>query len=64
MYTKYMGYISEKDLLPINLQITIPTYFEALITNIMMKIPANFIFKVKTKKNVFNKFFNFDFDQY
>ena len=28
-------------------------YFEALITNMMMKIPTNFIFKVKTKKKCF-----------
>ena len=40
-------------------KLTVPTYFEALITNMMMKILANLIFKVKNKKNVFNKFFNF-----
>ena len=45
---------------PINLKLTIPTYFEALIMNMMMKIPANLIFKAKTlKKDVFHKFFDF-----
>ena len=39
-------------------KLIIPKYFEALITNMMMKIPENIISKVK-KKNVFNKFFHF-----
>ena len=30
-----------------------------MITNMVMKIIENFIFKVKTKRNVFNKFVNF-----
>ena len=53
------GCTSEKHLPPINLKFTLPTYFEAIIANIMMKIPANLIFKVKSKKSVFNKFFHF-----
>ena len=53
------GQTSKKNLPSINLKLTIPTYFEALIANMIMKTPANFIFKVRTKKNVFNKFFHF-----
>ena len=39
-------------------------YFDSLITNMMMKIPANLIFKIKTeklnlKKLIFQKFFHF-----
>ena len=57
---KNEGCTSKKNFPPINLKLTIPTYFEALITNMMMKIPENLIFKVKTKKKyVFNKFFHF-----
>ena len=51
------GCTSEKHSPPINLKLTIPAYFEALITNMMMKIPANLIFEVKTQKNVFKHFF-------
>ena len=43
----------EKHLPTIELKLTTPTYFEALITNMMMKIPVNFIFKVKTKRQFF-----------
>ena len=44
----------------INLKLTVPTYFEALIKNMMMEIPANFIFKIKTKKkNFLTSFFHF-----
>ena len=51
----FYGYTSEKHLHPINLKLTIPVYLEVLITNMMMKIPENSIFKVKTKKkNVFS----------
>ena len=35
---------------PTKLKLTILTYFEALITNMMIKIPANLIFKVKNVK--------------
>ena len=44
------GGTSEKHLLPINLKLTIPTYFETLITNMTLKILENLIFKAKTKK--------------
>ena len=50
---KKFGCTSEKDLPPINLKLTIPTYFEALITNMMMKVPANLIFKVRIKEKYF-----------
>ena len=43
---------------PINLKFTIFIYFEVLITNMMIKIPKNFIFKVKKKKKNLNKFFH------
>ena len=45
-------FTSEKHLPPINLKLTIPTYFVVVIMNMMMKIPA-LIFKVKTKRNCF-----------
>ena len=47
---------------PINLKLIIPTQFEALITNMMMKILANLIFKVKTKKKIFLNFMSIDSD--
>ena len=55
---------SEKHLPPINLKLTIPTYFGALITNMIMKIPANLIFKVKLKKKCFQQVFSFYVDKY
>ena len=43
----------------INLKLTIPTYFDALITNMMTKIPANLIFNVKTRQMFLTSFFYF-----
>ena len=40
------------------------TYFEALITNMMMKILVNLIFEVKTKKKCFSQVFSLYVNKY
>ena len=52
-FQKIQEFTSKKHLSLINLKLTILMYFEALITNMMMKIPINSIFKVITEKKYF-----------
>ena len=53
----YFGCISESEIPPIALKLSIPTYFDLLITKMTMKIGGNNIFKVKTQKEI--SFFTF-----
>ena len=50
------GCTSVKDLLSIILKLTIPTCFEALITNMMMKIPDKIDFQGQKKKMFLTSF--------
>ena len=53
----FFGFTSESEIPPIALKLRILSYFDLLIINMIVKIGANDLFKVKTQKTLFFMFF-------